>query len=145
MRTMHATGPPSTPASSPGETVFLAVLGGVAALGGVVWAGAAVAAATVGEGPPGGLPAALRAIPGLVRDPGHPAGAWPPAAGRIAAALPGPVAYWLSTVLVAAAAGGVAVFVRRVWRAVRPQRRSLGVDAEARFATRRELRPMLVP
>ncbi|WP_457840987.1 hypothetical protein, partial [Staphylococcus aureus] len=34
--------------------------------------------------------------------------------------------------------------VRWGWRSLRPARKRLGVDAKARFATRRELRPLLV-
>ena len=36
------------------------------------------------------------------------------------------------------------VAARAAWRALSPTRRRLGVDAHARFATRRELRPLLV-
>ena len=54
-------------AASPGEAVFVFVLAAVAAVAAVVWAGATLAAMTVGAGAPGGLVDAIRAIPDLGR------------------------------------------------------------------------------
>ncbi|WP_420451741.1 type IV secretory system conjugative DNA transfer family protein [Ilumatobacter sp.] len=70
-----------------------------------------------------------------------PAEAWPVESQP---SIAGPVVYWVSTglVLVGVVLAGVAV--RRVWRRLTPVRRRLGVDAHARFATRRELRPLLI-
>ena len=132
------------PAStSPGESVFFLLLVAAAVVGAVVWTGAALAALTVGAGPPGGLVAAVQAIPRLARNPGQPSAAWTPIAGD-AAALPGPVVYWAMTVLAGLLAVGLVVAGRVLWVSMRPNRRRLGVDAQARFASRRELRPLLV-
>ena len=70
--------------------------------------------------------------------------AWPPTPDGSPAALPGPGLYWVLTAAVAVIVMGAAMVARLVWRVMRPQRRRLGVDAQARFATRRELRPLLV-
>src|SRR4051794_39561018 len=132
------------PAStSPGESVFFFLLVAAALVGAVVWTGAALAALTVGAGPPGGLVAAVQAVPRLARNPGQPSAAWTPVAGD-AAALPGPGVYWAATVLAALLAALLVVAARLVWGSMRPNRRRLGVDAQARFARRRELRPLLV-
>src|SRR4029077_15950531 len=58
--------------------------------------------------------------------------------------LPGPVAYWAATGLVAVVAVAVAVVAVRVIRRSESGRRRLGVDGRARVASRRELRPLLI-
>jgi len=130
----------------PIAVLLFGILCFVAAVAGVLWAGAALATVVSGGGGLGaGLADAARAAVAL---PGHlsaPAAAWPaPASGRI----PGPWLYWPSTVLALAAAGAATAFVLR-WRAgargIGPIRlRRLGVKGTARFATARDLAPLLV-
>jgi type IV secretion system protein VirD4 len=130
----------------PIAVLLFGVLCCAAAVAATVWAGAAAATALAGGGSLGaGLADAARAAVGL---PGHlsdPAAAWPePAATRI----PGPWLYWPSTAVAFGAAGGVTVGVLR-WRAgvraVGPVRlRRLGFKGTARFATARDLTPLVV-
>ena len=59
--------------------------------------------------------------------------------------LPGPVLYWLATLTVAVVVVSVAVLVMRTWRATRTRGRvRLGVETRARFATSRDLAPLIV-
>lgn len=119
--------------------VLLAVAGG---FGVVVWGGATLSSLISGYGPPGiGFGDSLGALPDLVREPRRPAVAFDPTvAGRIAS----PSLFWLCVALVAAVLAGVGVLGIRMWRRWSPGKRRLGVDAHARFATRRELRPLLL-
>ncbi|HVM52035.1 MAG TPA: type IV secretory system conjugative DNA transfer family protein [Acidimicrobiales bacterium] len=130
----------------PIAVLLFGVLCFVAAVAGVVWAGAALATVVSGGG---GLDAGVAdaALAG-VSLPGHlsdPAEAWPvPASARI----PGPWLYWPSTAVAFVAAGGATAAVLR-WRAgakgigpIRLQR--LGVKGAARFATARDLAPLVV-
>lgn len=130
-------------AMSPGEGLFVVAAAVVAGAVSVVWAGAAVAAGLVGASPPGGAVDAMRAIPRLVSIPSDPAGAWSHAVER-AVMLPSAPVYWVVTGLVAFAAAVVLFGARILWRQLHPHRRRLGVDADARFASRRDLRPLLV-
>lgn len=127
---------------SPLEQILTALVAGSAALAGVVWGGAWLAAVATGELRLGaGLGDAFAALPGLISNPGSPASAWPdPVADRLA----GPAVYWSATLLVAVLVVGVVVVARRVWLSLSGSRRRLGVDAHARFATKRELRPLMV-
>lgn len=111
----------------------------------VVWSGAQVAAMVArGEwlaaSPAQGLAAAVR----LPARAGAPASAWP---AEVQAALPGPVLYWASTVVVAVAEVGAAVWV---WvRFARPligtrRRERLGVSVGARLASMRDMAPLIV-
>ena len=130
---------------SPGEAMFVAGLVAAGSVAGVVWLGAALAAATVGAGPPGGLVDALRAVPRLVSDAAEPASAWPAPPGESVAVLPGPVVYWSATFTAVVLLLVVVRVGRSMWRALfSPSRKRLGVDVRARFAVRRELRPLLV-
>ena len=87
---------------------------------------------------------ALTALLGLPQHLGDPRQAWPASA---AAQLPGPVVYWLAAALVlgAVAAGSAAAVARLGRRRHEPvdRRRRLGVQAQARLATTRDLRPVL--
>ena len=113
-----------------------------AVCGVVVWAGAALAAIVTGHAPPDtGLAGAIRAIPGLLRDPGAPIEAWD---AGVWVGSPPTVVYWACTGLAAVGLVGVALVGRSLWRQLTPGRKRLGVDARARFATRRELRPLLI-
>lgn len=130
---------------SPLEYLAAAVLLGGAVLSAALWAGAALAAAAAGADLDAGLAEALRAIPGLTDRPSRPSAAWGEAWRGPAA---GPVLYWAATagvtcVWVTVAAVGVRLAGH--WRRVGTEpRRRLGVDTRARFATRRELRPLIV-
>ena len=120
--------------------VGAAIAGG---LGAVVWLGAALAAIVHGEQLDGGFGDAIHAGVRLPQTLADPREAWPQTADR--AALPGPFLYWLSTALVATALAGLAVLGVRVWRASRERGRvRLGVETRARFATIRDLAPMVV-
>lgn len=112
---------------------------------GAIWTGAQLAALLLGGHHPlhVGVVDALAALPRLAADPGRPAAAWPRTA---AAALPGPVGYWVLTVIAVAVlsmlAGGAAT--RLVTGVGVTRRRRLGVDPEARFARPIDLVPLWV-
>lgn len=139
--------PPVAPASADPRTggldaVLFALLVVVAAVLGAVWAGAALAA-VAGPGRPFGAgladaSVALRALPGHLSDP---AAAWAPGP---AAALPGPVAYWIAQGVVLLGLGLVGWLAWRVFGR-RSERDGLGVERSARFARRRDLRRLAVP
>lgn len=118
--------------------------GGVAiSAGGVVWAGAALAAVVTGERLSGGLSEALRAAVRLPEYVGDPRMAWRDPADQ--AALPGAMLYWLSTVLVVAVLTAATIVAWRLWRTGRDRGRvRLGVETRARFATARDLAPLVV-
>ena len=130
----------------PIAVLLFAVLCFVAAVAGVVWAGAAIATVlSGGRGLGAGLADAARAAVALPSHVTDPAAAWEaPASNRI----PGPWLYWPSTVVAVGAAGtatGLALRWRASARGVGPVRlRRLGVKGAARFASARELAPLLV-
>lgn len=127
---------------NPGERLLVAALALVLGCAIAVWFGAAMAAALGGSRLPVGFSAGLSAasrLPGHLSDPRR---AWPAPA---AATLPGPILYWSATLLVAVAAAALAATAVRVWRRISdPGRVRLGVDVRARFATRRDLAPLIV-
>jgi type IV secretion system protein VirD4 len=130
----------------PIAVLLFGILCFVAAVAGVVWAGAALATVVAGGGALGaGLADGARAAVALPSHLGDPGAAWPaPASARI----PGPWLYWPSTALAFAAAGGVTGALLR-WRAgargIGPIRlRRLGVKGSARFATTRDLAPLVI-
>ncbi len=133
---------PENSSISPLETALVAALIGAGGCGAVVWAGAVGSSRLIGRTLPVDLADAVRALPKLVVEPGDPAGAWPDEAQSAVAA---PLVYWSCTVFVAAVVAGVALVAWRWWRGRANGRRRLGVDAHARFATRSELRPLLIP
>ena len=127
---------------SPIETVLLSLLAAALAVAVIVWCGAVMSAIVVGSGVSSiGLGDALRAIPSLFGRPGDPSAAWPSAAEG---AVAGPVIYWLATFVAAVLLGSFLVGFGLLWRSFSSGRRRLGVDAHARFATRRELRPLMI-
>jgi len=127
---------------SPVEAILLALLVSAATAGAIVWLGAMLSALMTGSAVPRvGLGDAMRAIPSLLESPGRPGEAWPAHTARL---LPGAVVYWVSTAFVAITAAVLLVGALRLRRVLTTGRRRLGVDAHARFATRRELRPLLV-
>jgi type IV secretion system protein VirD4 len=112
-------------------------------IGLVVWAGAALAALTVGERLGAGAGDAVRAVLRLPQHLSDPRLAW--ADPLVQRALPGPGVYWGCTGLVVAVVVGVAWLVLRLWRAQQDRGRvRLGVDTRARFATTRDLAPLVV-
>ncbi|HVM14018.1 MAG TPA: type IV secretory system conjugative DNA transfer family protein, partial [Egibacteraceae bacterium] len=125
---------------------LLVVIGAVIAgsLGGAVWMGAWVAAAVAGGGFSASFGDALVAATRLPSHLGDPRSAWPAEAQP---PLPGPILYWASTVVVLL---GTAAAIALVFRLVSRSgvgtlpRRPLGVDARARFATARDLKPLAV-
>jgi type IV secretion system protein VirD4 len=126
-----------------GEVFLLVVASVVAGSGGIVWAGASLAAVVTGDRLDGGLGAAVRATVHLPDHFRHPALAWSDPADR--AALPGARLYWLCTGVVLAAIVGLAALGIRMWRMTRERGRvRLGVDTRARFATTRDLGPLVV-
>lgn len=122
----------------------MVVAGAVAAVGGVVWAGAWLAAALTGGDFEAGLADAVRAAVALPSHMSSPRNAWPVGA---TAQLPGPAVYWFSTGAVAACAAGTVALGLRVWGGSRvgsARRRLMGVDSQARLARARDLRPLVV-
>lgn len=86
----------------------------------------------------------VTALFGFVSHWSDPAAAWPQ---PVSAELPGPIWYWLATIVAGCLPAGLVV----VWRKVRPtrhlglqRRERLGVDAEARMATLRDIAPLVV-
>lgn len=139
---MNAAAPRTDPPPA-GFEVVLAVAGGaVVGLGLVVAGGAWLAATLSGGKVHGGIGDWLAAAEALAGQPDDPAGAW----GHHATGLPGPVIYWLCTVLVAVAVGAVVgggVWVWRRWSA--PTREMFGVHADAKAARPRDVAPLVVP
>ena len=127
--------------SSPFEFVVIAALGVAFAVGGVVWAGAALAALLSGHG---ALSAGLAdAVATLPRFPGHasaPAQAWPPPARP---QLPSAPIYWACTLACAAVAMAGRWWLSRRRSGPLPDRR-FGVDVQARLAAPRDLAPLIV-
>jgi type IV secretion system protein VirD4 len=128
---------------SPGEALLLTAAVALLVVGFTVWAGAALSAWTVGQDFPAGFGDAVDAG---IRLPAHmsdPASAWRPPIGG---SLPGAAVYWpltgaVALVTVVALVAALRIFRRRVGTA---QRQPLGVDARSRFATVRDLAPMLI-
>ncbi len=129
---------------SGGEIIFV-VLGALALLaGGIVWGGAALAAVLTGAPLVAGLDDALRAIPQLAQTPGDPVAAWPETAGLVGVH---PALYWACTAICGLAALVVVAVSLHIWgrsRVGTASRRPLGVDARARFARARDLKPLIV-
>jgi type IV secretion system protein VirD4 len=117
----------------------------VSTTGGVVWVGAMAAARIAGGQLHATVADALGAAVRLPGNLGEPAAAWP---SEQAAALPGPIPYWICTGLVAAVAVAVGVAAlrlwQRVWRAGTDARSRLGVDTRAWMARARDLRTLFV-
>lgn len=125
--------------------VLVLVLAGVAVLViGVVWAGAALSILLSGSPQGVAFSAAADALARLPANAGDPANAW---SAPYSEALPAAPLYWLSTGLAgagAATATGAAIRWFGRSKVGTSRRRPLGVDARPRFATRRDLRALLV-
>jgi len=128
-----------------GSELLIVALGGLAlAAGGVVWAGAALAAFISGIEFGASLADALVAIPLLGSNLDDPAAAWPEASGLRVVAAP---LYWVCSALCFGAALTIALAALRVWSRSRvgtAPRKPLGVDARAQFARARDLKPLIV-
>ena len=128
-----------------GGELLVAILGGLALVaGGVVWAGAALAAAVSDVDFTASLTDALSAIPALGSNLGDPAVAWSEAGGIGSIGAP---LYWVCTALCFATALAAVVLALRLWgrsRVGTVPRQPLGVDARARFARTRDLKPLIV-
>ena len=137
------TEPTSPPGSwSPVEMLLLVVGLVAAAVCTVLWLGATLAIGITG-GSPAGLrwSDGLRATRALAERPADPAAAF---ARLPVGAVPGPWVFWPCVVVAGVLVAGAMLTVRAMWRELRPARHRLGVDVRARFATRRELRPLLI-
>src|SRR5688500_14409108 len=123
---------------SPAELLLAVVLGSLAAVGSVVWCGAWLAASVTGAAFHATLQDALAATVHLPKHVADPSSAWPE---RSSSGIPGPLAYWASTAVVAMAASAIGVTLVRLvghGRVGSARRLPLGVDARASFATRRD-------
>ncbi len=118
-----------------GDTLFIGAVLAFAAVVGVVWAGAALAARLAGRAFDADLSAAAHAVVALPANLSRPADAWGPAQGDT---LPGPVLYWASQGLVLAVAVALAYGAWRLFGS-RPERDGLGVERSARFGGRRDI------
>ena len=126
------------------DVVIAVVLGGLLTVGIVQWLIGNVAALLGRARLLHGSPLdAVKSLPGLMKHPGNPALAWPT---PLRANLPGPVPYWIATVLVLTAviatAIGVAALLGRHRQVPIDKRRRLGVPTQPRLATRRDLTPL---
>jgi type IV secretion system protein VirD4 len=125
---------------------LLVVIGAVIAgsLGGAVWMGAWVAAAVTGGGFSASFGDALVAATRLPSHLGDPRSA---GHAEVQPSLPDPILYWASTVVVLLGTAAAIALVFRLLSRSRVgtfPRRPLGVDARARFATARDLKPLAV-
>lgn len=124
--------------------IVTVVILAVGALALSLWGGAVLACYLAGTPTHISLTTSLGAGLSLLSHLGDPAAAWPEPTRT---ALPGPILYWICTVV---AGGAVAVVPGLIaWHRFHlgvgsKRRRRLGVDTRARFATRRDLRPLTV-
>ncbi len=129
---------------SPFELLVLVGTGVAALVGGVVWVGAYLAIAVSGERLDASLADAFSAGVRLPSHLGEPGLAWRP---ELAGSVPGPALYWCATGLAALGALALGALVLRLLGRSNVgtlPRRPLGVDARARFATARDLKPLAV-
>lgn len=132
------------PNSDAADTAFLVAVLALGVITGGHWLAAAVAS-LIGRGQliDGGFVESLEAIIRMPDHWGDPRRAW---SERAASSLPGPIVYWLSVALVAALAiAGAVWWLQRRGGRSEPidKRRRLGVDAQPRLATTKDLRPLL--
>ncbi|MFN8021124.1 MAG: hypothetical protein U0Q03_06290 [Acidimicrobiales bacterium] len=132
------------PNSDAADTAILAAVLALGAITGGHWLAAAIAS-LIGRGQliDGGFVESLEAIIRMPDHWGDPRRAWNEPA---ASSLPGPIVYWFSVALVVATviAGAVWWLQRRGGRSEPiDKRRRLGVDAQPRLATTKDLHPLL--
>ncbi|MGH9164015.1 MAG: type IV secretory system conjugative DNA transfer family protein, partial [Acidimicrobiales bacterium] len=116
----------------------------VGTIGGAIWLGAWLAAVVGGGRLQASFGDALSAATRLPTNLSNPRLAWP---AGVQGALPGPVMYWAVTGLTLVAVLAVAAVLFRLLSRSRVgtmPRRPLGVDSRARFATARDLKPLVV-
>ena len=126
------------------ELAVLVLAGAALGIGGVVWAGAALAALAHGAPWHAGPGEALVAAARLRSHLGDPRAAWGPA---LAASLPRAPLYWTTTAGVTVAAAVLVAAVARLVHRSRVgtvPRSPLGVDSRARFAARSDLKALVV-
>lgn len=127
------------------DTLVLCVLGAAGAVAAAVWAGAELAVFVARrQALPVGLASAVQAVFGLPSNVLDPARAWP---AEVQDLVPGPVLYWLCTLLSAAAVVAGVILGYRLFAspgAGTDRRRRLGVDTQARLAVPRDLAPLIV-
>ena len=138
------TGKEATSGGSPGfDAATLVVLGGgVVTI--AVWAGAELATlATRRHVLRVSLADALAAAVKLPARLGVPREAWPEV---IRPDVPGPIPYWIATVLAIGVVGALAFMISKPFRSkdVGTRRTRVGVDTRVRFATTRDLKPLVV-
>ena len=122
--------------TSPAEMVALTAVGLLAAATAILWAAAQLATLiSSGRWLPVGLAESLPAALHLLQHPSDLAGAWDPA---VAGLLPGPALYWTIVVLLLAIPFAAALWWLRRRAAERP------VDEPARWATKADLKPLIV-
>lgn len=129
----------SSPKDFEGVLFVLAV--GLTTLAVSVWAGALLATRVSGGSVSGGLVDWIGVTVRLVRDPAHPDRAW----GTDASGLPEAPMYWACTAVALTAAAAAVALLARLWsRWSNPPRRRVGSPVDARFAVRRDIRPLVV-
>jgi type IV secretion system protein VirD4 len=133
--------PPSAPEDA-WVVIGLVLLGGVFAVGAVVWGIGQIAAIAFGAGPLSTgldeMPGVLARLPSTVLDP---AAAWPVAdRGR----LPGPLGFYAVTVTALAMLAGAGLVMARLSQGLSTTRRRQAT-AGARWAGVRDLRALIVP
>lgn len=133
--------PQGSSESSGLETLLLTVGAAVVGISGVTLGGAYLAAAAFGTGGfRAGLSDATAALLAMPENLGDPRTAW----NDQAVGLPGPVAYWASTAIVAAAVGALAALVAAVIRGGRRERHAVGVELHPGLASNRHLGRLVV-
>ncbi|MEA2828510.1 MAG: type secretion system protein VirD4 [Actinomycetota bacterium] len=126
------------------ELLVIVGAGMVGSVGGAVWLGAWVASAIAGGRLRASFADAVAAASRLPTNLGNPRLAWP---DEVRASLPGPLLYWSATVVLLVSTLAIVVVVFRLVSKSRVgtlPRHPLGVDARARFATARDLKPLVV-
>jgi type IV secretion system protein VirD4 len=125
------------------DGVLLAVAAVALVSGAVVWAGAALASVLNREHFEGEFAGAIRATVRLPAEWTDPKRAWERPEDQ--QTLPGPLLYWSATLMVVLVAVVLVTVGVRVWRGSRDRgRMRLGVETRARFATGRDLAPLVV-
>ena len=126
------------------ELTVLAVGAVACVVGGVVWAGAALALLLTGRPGSPSISATVDALKELTANTADPAAAWREPYSSL---LPGAVLYWAATAAAATAVVTLLALAVRWFgrsRVGTTRRRPLGVDARPQFARRRDLAPLLV-
>lgn len=126
-----------------GMHLAIAAIVFVMALSAIVWCGAQLSAVVFGDGPmSAGLADAGSALFHLKANAGDPASAWPDATGTN---LPGPLAYWTCTAVVAIAVLATLVSAYWAWTTRwRDRRNPLGVTRPGGMALAKDVRHLII-